>query len=121
MQPGDNEINDPLNQEQPVKYAGVIVSHNYPEVPESRSSAFLHQMPEGAYITFDIVIPNHQGFSNSQKVSVEVSESRNIIFDEEVSSPFSIKQTGSSSIPLLTDRDSATRKYPVFSLTFAGI
>ena len=120
MQPGDNIINHPLNQTQPVKYAAVIASPGYPDVPERRYDAFLYKMPAEANITLDIVIPKHQGFSDSQKVLVIGGESKNIDFDGTVSSRFSIKQTGSSYIQILTAFDRTTFKYPVFILQFAG-
>ena len=119
MQLGDNEINDPRNQAQPVKYAGVIASYGYPDVSEKRGSALLQQMPVGAYITYDI-IQKHHSFSNDQAVTATVSKSRIIDFDGSLSSRISFKQPEKRPIQISSDRDMSTYKYPVFLLWFAG-
>ena len=120
MQLGDNEINDPRNKSQPIKYAGTIASYGYPNVSEERGSALLYQMPVGAYITYDIIIPKHHSFSNDQAVTLRVSSLRNIRFDRNVSSRISFQQSKSSPIEIEPFKDTSTYKYPVFLLRFAG-
>ena len=120
MQPDILEINNAPDQKQTVKYAAVIASPGYPNVSDRVAAAYLYKMPAGAYITYDIFIPTHQSFSNSQSVTLKVSKSRNINFDGTVSSSISFKQTGSSTIQISMEHDSVTRKYPVFLLKFEG-
>ena len=112
------KINEKPHRLQPVKYAAVIASPGYPDDSVSDAIAYLYQMPEGAYITFDIFIPKHQGFSNTQKVRVIASSY--IDFDGNLSSRFSIKQSDSSRIEISMVPDSVTRENPVFLLSFAG-
>ena len=114
------KINEKPHRLQPVKYAAVIASPGYPDDSVSDAIAYLYQMPEGAYITYDIFIPQHQGFNNSQAVSLKVGASRNIEFDEKLTSRVSFKQSDSSRIQISMVPDSATRKNPVFLLSFAG-
>ena len=121
MQPGILlEINNVNDQLKPVKYAAVIASPGYPNVSDRAAAAYLYQMPAGAYITYDIILPTHQSFSNSQSVTLKVSKSINIVFDGTVSSSISFKQTGSSTIQISMEQDSVTKKYPVFLLRFEG-
>ena len=114
------KINDEPDRLQPVKYAAVIASPGYPEDSVSDAVAYLYQMPAGAYITYDISIPKHQGFSNSQAVSLKVSASRNIGFDRNLSSRVSFKQSERWRIEVWMVPDSVTRENPVFLLRFAG-
>ena len=113
-------INEGIDRQQPVQYAAVIASPGYPEDSSSNAITYLYQMPEGAYITFDIFIPKHQGFSNTQKVRVIASSYKYIDFDGNLSSRFSIKQSDSSRIEIKMVPDSVTRENPVFLLSFAG-
>ena len=99
-------------------YAAVIASPEYPGGSEEDAAAYLYQMPEGAYITYDIIIPKK--FINSQAVSVTRRGASNIDFDRNVSSPFSIKQTGSNRMEISVLGDGETYENPVFLLRFTG-
>ena len=106
------------DQKQPVKYAAVIASPGYPNVSGRLALANLYRMPAGAYITYDIILPKHQSFSDSQRVEMIAAYMRKGYFDGTVSSPISFKQ--SSAIQIWMERDIETGKYPVFLLRFEG-
>ena len=116
--PGFLSINKDRDQPQRIKYAAVIASPEYPGGYDEDVAANLYQMPEGAYITYDIIIPKK--FINSQAVSVTRSGLSNIDFDRNVSSPFSIKQTGSNRMEISVLGDGETYENPVFLLRFTG-